>query len=192
MNPKISILTVPIALSENPLWMSFVAGNESALEDVYQTYFNRLYTYGYKYVAKKELVESALTSLFTNLLNNRKPTQEQLLLKLHLFKTLREILSDKVNECKACAPAKELLHQQFELELDIVKPAAGEPDNVLAEVLEQFTPRQREVLYLLYKENFSMHDIALIMHLSDQEVLKYAERAGYSMRTNYYNMQKIS
>lgn len=48
------------AQTDLEIWQSFLEGNEHALEEIYRGQYSRLYAYGIKFVADKELVKDCI------------------------------------------------------------------------------------------------------------------------------------
>ncbi len=86
------------AQTDLEIWQSFLEGNEHALEEIYRGQYSRLYAYGIKFVADKELVKDCIQDLFVKLHCNRKQLRETVNLNTYLIRALKNKLYDSLSD----------------------------------------------------------------------------------------------
>jgi len=152
------------------LWKSFKSGNESAFILIYETYFEKLYSYGRRLTSDEGIIKDAIQDLFIELRENRENLGDTDSIKFYLFKCLkRKIIREleswvyKHEELKEGLPVEiTFSHEQvlIDSQLDIEKT------DRLNQALQGLSKRKREALYYLYYEGLSYEQIGDIMDLS--------------------------
>jgi RNA polymerase sigma factor (sigma-70 family) len=152
------------------LWKSFKSGNESAFILIYETYFEKLYSYGRRLTSDEGIIKDAIQDLFIELRENRENLGDTDSIKFYLFKCLkrkiiRELESWIYNheELKEGLPVEITFSREqvlIDSQLDIEKT------DRLNQALQRLSKRKREAIYYLYYEGLSYEQIRDIMDLS--------------------------
>ncbi|GHB72931.1 RNA polymerase sigma factor [Persicitalea jodogahamensis] len=157
------------------IWNMFRAGDREAFARIFEQHYRQLYSYGKQFLVDVSLTEDAIQDLFINLWRTRENLSEVDNIKFYLFRSLRR------NIRRLSEREKRLQHQDvFQTDGSenslIHSPDFGAESEEslltrrLKSLIENLPKRQREVVMLRYYENFSTHEIALIMGVTEKTV----------------------
>ena len=157
----------------------------SYLKGIYNTYAERLLSYGMVLCHDKGLVEDALHDTYLDLYRNRESFFNAKDPRKYLFAALRyKILRlmkerpvsyeyDKAVEVSEHLTAEETLIQKEQLRMQ---------QTLTKEIIQGLTPRQREVLFLRLEERMSFQEIAEQLYIERQSAQNLFGRAIAKMR----------
>jgi len=168
-------------MSDKILWNELRQGKHSALEKIYRTHFNDLYSYGKKFSTNEATVEDGIQELFIELWNNRERLSETDAIKPYLYVSLKRKLFREVKKIRKSTDT-ELVETHFEAELAIdqlmIKNEMDEEKKQnLKEAFKTLSERQKEILYLKYYSNMDYKDISETMELNYQSARNLVARA---------------
>ncbi|CAN5845413.1 sigma-70 family RNA polymerase sigma factor [soil metagenome] len=179
------------------VWSSFKSGDKEAYALLYETYFSRLYNYGYKFTKDQLLVEDAIQDLFVKLWQHRESLGCPASVTNYLYKSLRGILFNKLTRGDAAFqhPAN-LEDYRFEVvpspEADLIQSRlADDRREQLAKALAALTPRQREAIFLKFYEGLSYEEVADIMAVTVKAVYKITARALVTLKSSLTKMAAL-
>ena len=167
------------------VWSAFKSGDWQAFEYIYSTYLHDLFNYGMKVKENSSLVEDAIQELFVELWKSRENLADAEKIKFYLLKSLRWKI------CHLLKRESKLYAQQGLEETTVVLPHENyliqtqqlmETKQHLKHCIEKLPPRQKEVLQLLFFEDFSHAEIAAIMELRLRSVYVLSYRALSSLK----------
>jgi RNA polymerase sigma factor (sigma-70 family) len=168
--------TVSSVYEDRTLWEEFKGGDKNAFMKIYRENYPVLLKYGLKIKYHEEFVKDCIQETFLDLLNhtdtlgNTNNIRFYLLASLRrkIFRKLRYDLSFRIDENyyfdslqQAESPIEEsLIHEeQFQSK-----------KNLLKDLIDHLTPRQREALLLKFYTCFDYTEIAKIMDMNVQSV----------------------
>jgi RNA polymerase sigma factor (sigma-70 family) len=157
---------------EDPvLWDSFRNGNESAFIRIYETYFDRLFAYGWRICMNEELVKDSIQDMFIDLRKYRRNLGSTDSIKFYLFKCLKRIIIKE--EGKWYSNLDEIdnsyffdftfSHEKFLIDRQIDEEKKEELNKAIA----LLSPRKREVIYYFFYEGLNYQQIQEIMKLDN-------------------------
>lgn len=174
---------VPVAIDEKSLWLKFQQGDEDALAQIYSTFFDPLYNYGFKFTRDSTLIEDCIQELFLKLMRNRKNYTVPDSIRNYLFKAFRSQMFDRMEQLKKQVSRDINDSMTFELESEKgFQDLDEEKQKKLQVAMAQLTPRQREAIFLKYHEGFSYPAIAEMLSLSQKATYKLIGRAIQTLR----------
>ncbi len=169
-------IDLPKALPEDPpaspdakLWDEFRGGSDAAYVEIYETFFETLYSYGVRIVGEPTMVQDSIQEVFLDLREFRDKIGPTDAIKFYLFKCLKRKLirglkkwdgriqkfDEKIDFEFSLSPEQLLIDQQMnQLQQERLKQA-----------LSQLTPRRKEIIYYFYFEGLSYPQIQEIMGL---------------------------
>ncbi len=159
---------------ESNTWNRLRAGQESALKEIYEEFFDPLINYGLRMSTHHELVEDSVQELFIEIWKlraNLSPTDN---IKNYLVCAFRRILIKKLKKRQAEVGEDELSNEadqssNFVNQL-IENEDSNELQNKLNKAMESLSSRQKEAIYLKYNEGLDYDDICETMDLKYQSV----------------------
>ena len=175
LNPK--ELRPPANTEQENLWKLFLEGDMNAFRSLYSTYYKMLYNFGKKYLPPTE-VEDCIHDTFLNILHYKNNIGEVKKVKTYLFKSFRnQLLKTKKNK-----------QVEFHLtnEVNNENDDSIENEAILEEVkklIEQLSPREKEIVYLKYFQNFNNHEISDLLNIKYQTVRNILASAIKKLRT---------
>lgn len=146
------------------LWLKFLKGDMTAFHHIYNFHYQMLYNFGLKFL-KPALVEDCIHDTFLNILNYKENIKEVKNVKAYLFKSFRNqaVKTIKSNRLEfnltEGSLAQEEDHSDKEKALIEIK-----------KVILQLSPREREIVYLKYFQEFNNHEIAQLLGIKYQTV----------------------
>lgn len=173
--------------SAETLLASFQAGNIAAFSQLYDLHINILFNYGLKLTLDKELLKDCIHDVFVKLYTKKEELGTVDNLKSYLFISLKNKLCDElrkrmfmsdmaVEEVNAATPT--------DVEDDYVEEEKRKNEyRLVAHLLDQLSPRQREALTLYYIEEKKYEDICEIMQMNYQSVRNLMHRGLTKLRS---------
>lgn len=177
-------------LNDLQTWQLFKAGDKRALSHIYHTYYNDLFDYGCKINPDERLVEDCIQDFFLYLWQKRENLGEVNHIRYYLVRSFRrrllQYLRKQRNSLKQNAQLGDLQpNMEFSFETKLVEQEhISERNRTLLRMLNQLTPKQKEVVYLKYFEDLSYKEIAELMDLNYQTVVNHFYEAFKKIRKN--------
>ena len=171
---------------EAEAWSAMKLGDTRALIFFYTRYFNNLYDYGTRITFDKALAEDCIQDLFTEFWSKREGLSEVKYVKQYLFKSLRrKIIYRLRRDSKISSDNGDLL--SFELELSHKTHYLNQQINAdtrkkIVELIKTLTPKQREAIFLIFYEELSYDETALVMDLKVKTIYNLVHLAISRLR----------
>lgn len=167
----------PKNAEEENLWKCFLDGDMNAFRSLYSTHYKMLYNFGKKYLSPTE-VEDCIHDTFLNILHYKNSIGQVTKVKTYLFKSFRNQL----------LKTKKRRQVEFQLtnETIVSNDDPIENEALLKEVkklIEQLSPREKEIVYLKYFQNFNNHEISDLLNIKYQTVRNILAGAIKKLRT---------
>lgn len=157
---------------EEEIWRLFVGGDNKAFIFLYDRYFNLLFRYGRQFTADKDLIKDTIQDIFVEFRTRKYKVSQTTSISFYLFKCLKNKLVDKLQKHErfvsleqhgfnfdfTISPEQKIIDIQFKEEL-IEK---------LNSAIKKLTARQREAVYYLFYQNFSIDEIKELMRLDSR------------------------
>ena len=171
----------------NRQWQSFLLGDNDAYSWLYNEYVQILFQYGLRFSSDSELIKDCIQELFTSLYKNRKrlgPPPDNV--KVYLFVSLKNNLKRAIE--------KQSRFERMEQNMDsfLLEPTVeeqyiddeshGNRRKLVDEILQQLTPRQKEIIYYRYIQELNFNDICTLMQLNYQSAQNLLQRAIKAVR----------
>ncbi|WP_373520662.1 RNA polymerase sigma factor [Aquiflexum sp.] len=153
------------------LWNSFRNGNESAFIRIYESYFDKLFAYGWRICRKEELVKDAIQDMFIELRKYRSNLGPTDSIKFYLFKCLKRTIIKE--EGKWYSNLEDIDSSYFfdftfsHEKLLIDRQIDEEKKAKLNKAIALLSPRKREVIYYFFYEGLNYQQIQEIMKLDN-------------------------
>ena len=147
-------------------WEGIRKGNKQALFDLYNNTYFHLVRFGLKITANDELVKDCVTQLFLQLWEKRHRLNPVTQVRAYLFTSLRRLLVDQLEYHAKIETAIERMGQQeitSELPYEEIIVRVQQDEEMkrrLYHALQQLTPRQKELIDLMFFEGYSYQQIA--------------------------------
>ncbi|UZR97818.1 RNA polymerase sigma factor [Chondrinema litorale] len=160
---------------------NFLKGDRKAFEKVYKLYHPLLYNYGCQFRIDSSVVDDFIQDIFIDIWNSRERLNIKQL-KPYLFKCLRNKLTKQLaKEVKEKDKAEKYWREEFEISYDpaslgIDTENKTELEKKLAACIEELSPRQRELIFLIFYNDMSYIDAA--------DVLKIKIKTAYNQIHN--------
>ena len=174
--------SVSIPADDALLWQKFRGGCHASFSLLYHRHAAALYQYGTKLTACPEEVEDSIHDLFVELWEHKEHLRSPSSVIFYLLKALKHKIiqirrkQDNVKrlpvEALTSAPAEVLSENEGYQEMR----------RTLARAIEKLSPRQQEVVFLLFYEGMSHQEVAQIMDISYQGVANLVCRTMKALR----------
>ncbi len=158
---------------ENRNWMLMLKGNKLALANIYYKYAEVLYQYGLKMTKDRACIEDAMQDLFLYLMNNRKSLTTPDNITFYLIRAYRNQLIKELNKKKLSVEIDYADSIDFivesNLEAEAIRNKLPEQQQLLiSELMSSLSVRQKEAIYLKYRNGLTNEEIAGVMDISHQ------------------------
>ena len=171
---------------EAEAWSAMKSGDKRALIFFYTRYFNNLYDYGTRITRNKALAEDCIQDLFTEFWSKREGLSDVKNIKSYLFKSLRRKIVYKLSRDSkislsgdlASFEIDQLSHKTHYLSQQI----NTETRKKIIELIKTLTPKQREAIFLIFYEELSYKEGALVMDLKIKTVYNLIHMAISKLR----------
>ncbi|MFN8348759.1 MAG: sigma-70 family RNA polymerase sigma factor [Spirosomataceae bacterium] len=184
--------------NDTALWNAFRLGDKSAYAEIYELYFDSLYSYGKKFIGDPTQIEDAIQDLFIRLWRTRDRLSPVDNIKFYLFHSLRRDIR-RINE-------KEKSLEKIDFDSFLVtnnhpvyevspEDTEKELTRKLTAVLQNLPKRQLEAITLRYYENFSIPEIASLMDVSEKTVRNTLHNSLTLLRKSanlFYSLIKLT
>jgi len=168
-------------------WLAMKSGDKRALSFFYTRYFNTLYNYGGRIAKDSVLTEDCIQDLFTELWSKHEGLSDVRNVKYYLLKCLRHKILYKLSLESRLHVAGDVA--SFQIELSHKTHYLNDQINAdirkkIAELIATLTPKQREAIFLIYYEELSYEEVALIMDLKIKTIYNLIHLAISKLREN--------
>ncbi len=175
------------AMEQQILWNRFIKGDKEALELIFRTYFDELFSFGHKLTRNTEIIEDSLQDMFFKLWKNRNNLNGIGHIKGYLLKALRHHIYDNLSWKNRFINCESLPEDLFEVQFShedflITEQLNQETREKLIHTLNQLTVSQREAIYLRFFKGYDFNSIAGIMDITVQSVRNAIHRGLLAMR----------
>lgn len=169
------------------LWKEFKNGNRHSFELMYKTWAVQLIKYGKQIHGDEEAVKDAIQEIFIGLWNNRSNLSDVQNIRSYLFKCLRSHLF-KTAADKNTRPITEhqyisSCHNSPEAHI-ISKEIRNERKKRFRKAIKNLSPKQREILYLVYYINMKPAELSEVLSVRIESVYTLTWKAIRSVK-NY-------
>lgn len=160
---------------------------------IYNNYVDDMFTYGLYLGFRENDVVDAIHDVFYNLCERRNFLNEILNIKFYLFKSIRNKLLDitKYNNANVffnsiANPETIFSEPQSTTENNMIEAEdAKEIENKIAEMLSLLSPRQQEIIYLHFIQEYDYKQVAEIMNINYDNCRKSVYKAFQILRNKY-------
>ena len=168
------------------MWTNLRTGDKKALSYFYTKYFNNLYNYGSKISRDAGLIEDCIQDLFVEFWNKRNGLNDVTNVKYYLYKSLRRKIIYK-RSLLSRLPLNET--DSFEIELSHKSHYLNHQINSdireeITQLVNTLTAKQKEAIFLIYYEELSYEEAAVIMELKIKTVYNLIHLAISKLREN--------
>jgi RNA polymerase sigma factor (sigma-70 family) len=160
-----------LRLDDTTLWNLFRSGNESAFIRIYESNFQKLYSYGLRITSDRDLVKDAIQDLFVELRKGRSNLGGTDNIKFYLFKCLkRKVIKESAKWYANLEEINDNYFFSFHLSHEhhlINRQIDEEQMSRLDDAVKRLSPRKKEVIYYFFYEGMSYAQIQEIMGLEN-------------------------
>lgn len=175
------------SLSDEELWCKLKKGNKEALRTLFLRHHDSLYQYGLAICSKRPVIDDCLQDLFFYLWKQHAHLYEVQNVKGYLWisyrRRLMKGLKEKRSEQNRFTPFTSGMKKESPLDQSIIQQEQ-EINNreILNQVVDNLTQREREVLFLKYYEGMTYPEIEEILGVEYQTARNYIYRAIKRLR----------
>ncbi len=165
-------------------------GKNADITVIYNYYVDDMYTYAMYLGFNEYDIMDAIHDVFCNLCYRQKKLNEISNLKFYLFKSLKNRLIDISRNKKDkmdfnSLAAREFLNSGHKNDTEnrlIQKEDEEKIQNTIREILALLSPRQQEIIYLRYIQEYNYEQIAELMDINYENSRKLVYKAILSLR----------
>ncbi len=163
------------------------------ITSIYNNHINDLYSYALHLGFDEDIIMDAIHDVFLNMCKTDKKIKEITNIKFFLFRSLKNRLLNLSRNKERIVdfpinPDLEKLPFDIHVTIDellITKEEHEITRQKIEEMLNLLTPRQREIIYLRYAQEYDYEQIAQLMNISVPACRKLVHRALTIIREKY-------
>lgn len=159
----------------------YLRGDQAALEELVVLYSDALTGFAYCYVKDAAAAEDVMAETFASLIVKRKHFKEDALFKTYLYKIARNKSIDFLRARSKIVPLSRMEHslQSDSAEYDFFR---GEQHRRLYACMQALPAQYRDVLYLVYFQDFSIPETCGILKKNAKQVYNLLSRARSALK----------
>jgi RNA polymerase sigma factor (sigma-70 family) len=165
------------------LWRKFIAGCSVSFAEIYSSYFDVLYTYGYRLFPDRSTVKDAIQDLFVDLWRFKANLTTTTSVRFYLYRSLRRRLHKAALSRLPAEGSAENLSWEASHESQTIQWETEELNRTrLQHHINALPPRQKEALSLRFYEEFSWEEIGDILNVNEQSARNLVQRAVQNLK----------
>ena len=175
------------------LWQNFKSGDQEAFNQIYEKFYPLLLNYGLKIKRDKDFVQDCIQEIFCDIIDHVKTLGNTDNILFYLLASLRRKIFRKIRydrtyrwEESFFAGMPGMIEDSLEDKV-VDKERTEARKNLLKNMIDQLTPRQKEVLLMKFYLSLDYPDIAQLMGLNVQSVRNLVHRAIKILREEIKN-----
>lgn len=178
-------------LTETQIIGQVRAGDRAAFEQLFRSYWNKLYQFAFAYLHSREAAEDVVSEMFLRLWSSRSGFNPSGSLEAYLYKAVRNNVNQHIRNDKRL----ENRHERAMLLGDDVPGMAGHTEDVeeavfggddlkaaLWQAISQMPPQRRLIMVLRWQQRKSFAEIAEYLGMSRPAVQMQVDRAIKALR----------
>lgn len=168
-------------------WQFFLKqGNEASFSAIYSDFVDELYSYGISLGFQKDTCKDAIQDIFINIFISRKKLMHVENISGYIFRSFKNRLIDieRKNHGKDSIDSfdEKLKLEVTTLDTIIDSETAGLLKEKIERLLNNITPKERQVVYLKYVAGLKHKEIAHILEIHEDSARKILYRAMGKLR----------
>ena len=174
-------------------WRHFIKGSQGAFEQLYVQHAKMLYRYGLHLTTNRELLEDVIHDLFVYLHERRTRLPEQVesvsayLLVSFRHRLLRSLKEESPTFIIDHVPEEKLIADRRASSELMDRESRDEKKQLIAYINTQLTDRQKQIIYLRYREQLTFREIALVMDISYQSAKNLMQKTLQKLKEKVGN-----
>lgn len=193
--PRTMEETYPV-MEEAILWKTFLKGDRSSFEALFNRCYKGLFQYGFKLAQDHQLVDDCIQDLFFELWTGRENLPVAVIsVRGYLFRALRYKLFREFRKDSKYGELDEIQHEQWETSHESLL-IEEERDQALKKRLEHFlqqlSPRQQEAITLRFNNQMSYEEISSVMSISYQAAVNLIYKSLKYLRENMVSLPGLA
>lgn len=178
--------------TDQQFWISLKKGDKDALSEIFHRHYASLHQYGYKLTGDIPLVEDCLQEVFLYIYENRTKLGDVTYVRAYLFKSFRRhLLRTLRNQRKSVYLSLDESWVVMPNELEDLDHDENKR-KYLARMINELSPRQRELIYLRYYNDLSPQEIAEMLSISYRAVVNTLYKAMVELRKEKDQLRDFS
>lgn len=178
-------------MDEQILWKTFLEGNRSSFEAIFNRCYKALFQYGYKITQEQELVDDCIQDLFFELWAGRDRLDEVGSVRGYLFRALRYKLLRATKKDTRFSHLDEDHSEHWEGSHESQLILEEQNDAIqkrLSHFMEQLSPRQREAISLRFHNQMGYEEISDVMSISYPAAVNLIYKSLKYLRENMISL----
>ncbi|MCC5930257.1 MAG: sigma-70 family RNA polymerase sigma factor [Cyclobacteriaceae bacterium] len=160
---------------ETQLWLNLRKGDPNAITALYKAHYQILYSYGLKLSFDKELTKDCIQELFIHLWKNHQNLPEVKKIRPYLLQALwNKIIKElKIRQKFIMTADIEVYKQEVAFSFEHLLSENEEKEHQyqnLQKSLKTLTPRQKQILFMMFYENMSYEELQAATSLQYQSL----------------------
>lgn len=171
------------------LWKLALKGDQRSYQKIVEIYFDQLFNYGLKFSKDKELIKDVIQEVLINIWEKRENLSDEVNVKAYLLSSFRRALHRKIKPDIHIVNFQDYYYSfDFNATIDndlIVTEDTKRRLEFIKNILNELSPRQKEIIYLRFFVNMSRDEIAQTLSIAPQTVSNIIQIALKNLRTYF-------
>lgn len=167
---------------EEELFIRFASGEREAIEQAVARYFEQAVFFALSFVKDYATAEDVAEDSFAKLLVKRSSIKKESSFRTYLFKTVRNTALDALRKRKKTVNLEAATLSEAVTESPEHAAFLDERKRILASCMDKLSDDYREILTLLYLEEFDVAQCSKITGKSKKQIYNLSSRAKTALR----------
>ncbi|WP_020531979.1 RNA polymerase sigma factor [Flexithrix dorotheae] len=166
---------------------NFQKGDRISFEKIYKFYHPILFNYGRQFGLSETIVDDCIQDIFIEIWNSRERLKINAL-KFYLIKCLRNRITKYLSKnLREKEKAEKYWKEEFEISYDpailgLQAQNKSELESRLINNIKQLSPKQREIIFLIFYNNLSYSEAAEVLNIKIKTVYNQVHNSINSLR----------
>lgn len=184
---------------DNQLVENFLAGNDSAFEDLVKKYLKPVYNFLYHFISDREVLDDIAQETFIKAWKNIEKFDKSRNFKVWIFSIAKNNTYDYLKK-KKTVPFSAFTDEEDNNKLDNIGDDSilpqeilirAESAKILKERLDELPEIYRIILLMHYKEDFSLQEIAKILDKPYNTIKSQHQRGLIKLKNDFSNIEPV-
>ena len=166
------------------MWGSFVSGDAFVFQGFYTSYFDELYSYGFKIHPNQDFAKDCVQDVFVELYERRSFLTKPKNLRNYLYQSVRNKAYRKLERERKYYEFK-IDNSRYITEDDIFDDENSKRNKeVLSCLIKNLSKKQQEILFLRFSQGFDYDEIGELLNIDKSSVRKQVYRTIKKIRNS--------
>lgn len=165
-------------------WNEFVSGDVAIFKGFYTSYFDELYTYGFKIHSNEDFAKDCVQDVFVEFYERRSFLSKPKNLRNYLYQSVRNKAYRKLERERKYHEFKIDNSKYISEDYTFNEENSERNKKILSSLIKNLSAKQQEILFLRFSQGFDYDEIGDLLGIDKSSVRKQVYRAIKKIRSS--------